>query len=191
MHGTKVRLLCQLLQALQNSETCDARGSKVKSFYATFFDPFFPFCFSMSKNIAVRDELLRRIADTHEIRRRIIGFLPGCFALALEFCPKRDTAGFQRILVVGLRNFHRPHLKYITKTTRSIEKVSDCAQPRRLFVCGRCDYCVLQDWRLPVGYPYDLTRELQLGPSQLRDCDVSVAHCPDIDRRKICIRLIP
>ena len=194
----------------------------------------------MSKNITLRDELLRRIAETHELRHRIIGFLSMSYELAPEFCPKpqavwytvqrgrsfllkrfenleegaricaccnrssmeggeeessssvssnEEDAGFTWIWVVYLHNFHRHHLKYIKKTTNSIDRISEILRQREVFVCGRCDYCLLQSWRVchrtDLSNPYELTATLRLRPSQLLGCNVSCAHCPDIDRRKM------
>ena len=55
-----------------------------------------------------------------------------------SYTSQQVSAGWAKVMTVTIPHFHHHHMKYISKTARSIEHVWKTMAAERCYICGHC-----------------------------------------------------
>ena len=94
-----------------------------------------------------------------------------------SYTSQQVSAGWAKVMTVTIPHFHHHHMKYISKTARSIEHVWKTMAAERCYICGHCNDCIVDVSEEPADWLADLaafTQMLQIRSAPWR--------CPDKDR---------
>ena len=94
-----------------------------------------------------------------------------------SYTSQQVSAGWAKVMTVTIPHFHHHHMKYISKTVRSIEHVWKTMAAERCYICGHCNDCIVDVSEEPADWLADLaafTQMLQIRSAPWR--------CPDKDR---------
>ena len=96
-----------------------------------------------------------------------------------SYTSQQVSAGWAKVMTVTIPHFHHHHMKYISKTARSIEHVWKTMAAERCYICGHCNDCIVDVSEEPADWLEDLAAFAQM--LQIRSAPW---RCPDKDRSR-------